>query len=42
MQGTLLLDFGFSPANINSGGNGLITKDNVANIEAPDLQGVRW
>ena len=42
MQGVLNLDFGFSPANINSGGNGLITSDNVANIEAPDLQGVRW
>lgn len=42
MQGVLHLDFGFSPANINSGGNGLITADNVANIEAADLQGVRW
>ena len=42
MQGTLNLDFGFSPANINSGGNGLITKSNVANIEAPDLKGVRY
>ena len=42
MQGALYLDFGFSPANINSGGNGLITKDNVANIEAPDLSGIRY
>jgi ABC-type sugar transport system substrate-binding protein len=42
MQGGLFIDFGFSPANINSGGNGLINKDNVANIEAPDLQGVRY
>ena len=42
MQGVLHLDFGFSPANINSGGNGLITSDNVANIEADDLQGIRW
>jgi len=42
MQGALYLDFGFSPANINSGGNGLITKDNVANIEAEDLQGIRY
>ena len=42
MQGGLYIDFGFSPANINSGGNGLINKDNVANIEAPDLQGVRY
>mgnify|MGYP000039952967 FL=1 len=42
MQGVLSLDFGFSAANINSGGNGLITKDNVANIEAKDLQGIRW
>jgi ABC-type sugar transport system substrate-binding protein len=42
MQGVLYLDFGFSAANINSGGNGLITSDNVANIEAADLQGIRW
>ncbi len=42
MQGVLHLDFGFSPANINSGGLGLITADTVENIEAPDLQGVRW
>ncbi|MEY4457921.1 MAG: hypothetical protein RIS25_514 [Actinomycetota bacterium] len=42
MQGILYLDFGFSPANINSGGNGLINVDNVGNIEAADLEGVRW
>ncbi|KGJ74451.1 hypothetical protein GY21_10405 [Cryobacterium roopkundense] len=42
MQGVLSMDFGFSPANINSGGLGLIDKDTVENIEAPDLQGVRW
>jgi len=42
MQGVLSLDFGFSPANINSGGLGLITKDTVENIEADDLQGIRW
>lgn len=41
-QGGLYIDFGFSPANINSGGNGLITKDNVSNIEAPDLKGIRY
>lgn len=42
MQGALYLDFALSPANINSGGNGLIDKTNVANLEAPALQGVRW
>ncbi|MFM6975032.1 MAG: substrate-binding domain-containing protein, partial [Agromyces sp.] len=42
MQGGLFIDFGFSPANINSGGNGLITKDNVSNLEAPDLKGIRY
>ncbi|TFD68883.1 substrate-binding domain-containing protein [Cryobacterium ruanii] len=42
MQGVLSLDFGFSPANINSGGLGLITEETVANIEAKDLQGIRW
>jgi len=42
MQGVLSMDFGFSPANINSGGTGLITKDTVGNIEAGDLQGIRW
>jgi ABC-type sugar transport system substrate-binding protein len=42
MEGVLYLDFGFSPANINSGGNGLINKNNVANIEAPDLAGIRY
>jgi simple sugar transport system substrate-binding protein len=42
MQGVLFLDFALSPANINSGGNGLIDKSNVANLESKDLQGVRW
>jgi simple sugar transport system substrate-binding protein len=42
MQGALYLDFALSPANINSGGNGLIDKSNVANLESKDLQGVRW
>ncbi|WAH96211.1 substrate-binding domain-containing protein [Arthrobacter sp. MMS18-M83] len=42
MQGTLNLDFGLSAANINSGGNALITKDNVGNLEAKNLQGVRY
>lgn len=42
MQGVLYLDFGLSVANINSGGNGLITKDNVKNLEAKDLQGTRY
>ena len=42
MQGVLNLDFGLSPANINSGGLGLITKDNVDLLEAKDLQGIRY
>jgi simple sugar transport system substrate-binding protein len=42
MQGILYLDFGLSAANINSGGNALITKDNVGNLEAKNLQGVRY
>ena len=42
MQAALYLDFGISPANINSGGNGLIDKSNVINLQAKDLQGVRW
>jgi len=42
MQAVLYLDFALSPANINSGGNGLIDKSNVANLEAPDLKGVRY
>ena len=42
MQGVLYLDFALSPANINSGGNGLIDKTNVANLEAKELQTVRW
>lgn len=42
MQGVLYIDFGLSPANINSGGNSLIDKTNVDVLEEPDLQGVRW
>ncbi len=42
MQAVLYLDFGLSPANINSGGNELIDKDNVNVLEDPDLEGVRW
>jgi len=42
MQAVLYLDFGLSPANINSGGNALIDKTNVDVLEDPDLQGVRW
>ncbi|MBF4163367.1 substrate-binding domain-containing protein [Nocardioides acrostichi] len=37
-----LIDFGISPADMNSGGNGLITKDNVSNLEDPDLEGIRY
>ena len=42
MQGVLYLDFGLSPADINSGGNSLIDKSNVENLESKDLQGVRY
>lgn len=42
MQGVLYLDFGLSPADINSGGNSLIDKTNVEVLEEEDLQGVRW
>lgn len=42
MQAVLNLDFGLSPANINSGGNSLIDKTNVDLLEKTDLQGVRW
>ncbi|MFJ6302201.1 substrate-binding domain-containing protein [Pseudarthrobacter oxydans] len=42
LQASLQLDFGLSPTNINSGGNGLIDKNNVENLTANDLQGVRW
>lgn len=41
-QGVLLLDFGLSPANINSGGRGLIDVDNVELLEDETLQGVRF
>jgi simple sugar transport system substrate-binding protein len=42
MQAILHLDFGLSPANVNSGGNSLIDKSNVELLEKADLQGVRW
>jgi simple sugar transport system substrate-binding protein len=42
MQGVLYLDFGLSPADINSGGNSLIDESNVEVLESTDLQGVRW
>ena len=42
MQGVLYLDFALSPADINSGGNSLIDKDNVSVLEDKSLQGVRW
>ena len=42
MEAALLLDFGISPSTINSGGNSLIDKSNVTNLEDKALQGVRW
>jgi simple sugar transport system substrate-binding protein len=42
LEAGLFLDFGLSPSTINSGGNSLIDKSNVSNLEAKDLQGVRW
>lgn len=42
MQGATYLDFGISPADINSGGNSLIDKKNVSVLEDKTLQGVRW
>jgi len=42
MEAALFLDFGLSPATINSGGNSLIDKSNVSNLEDKDLQSVRW
>jgi simple sugar transport system substrate-binding protein len=42
MQGVTYLDFGLSPADINSGGNSLIDKKNVSVLEDKTLQGVRW
>lgn len=42
LQAALYLDFGLAPANLNSGGNALIDKDNIEVLEAEDLQGVRW
>jgi simple sugar transport system substrate-binding protein len=42
MQGILSIDFGLLAANINSGGQGLVTKENVANLSDPKLKGVRY
>lgn len=42
MQGALWLDFGLAPANINSGGLGLIDESNVSFLEEDDLQGIRY
>ena len=42
LEAALFLDFGLSPATINSGGNSLIDKSNVTDLEDKDLQGVRW
>lgn len=42
LEAGLYLDFGLSPATINSGGNSLIDKSNVSNLEDKALQGVRW
>jgi len=42
MEGILNLDFGFSPSNINSGGNGLITKSNVQLLSDPAFKGIRY
>lgn len=42
MQAALYLDFGLSPADINSGGNSLIDETNVEVLEEADLKGVRW
>ena len=42
LEAGLFLDFGLSPATINSGGNSLIDKSNVSNLEDKALQGVRW
>lgn len=41
-QGVLYIDFGLSPANINSGGRGLIDKTNVGLLEDDKLKGVRF
>ena len=42
MQAALKTDFGLSSANINSGGNSLVDKSNVGDLEAKELQGIRW
>lgn len=41
-QAALYLDFGFSPANINSGGNALLDAGNIGLLEDPDLERVRY
>lgn len=41
-QGVLFIDFGLSPANINSGGVGLIDSTNVELLEDDQLAGVRF
>jgi ABC-type sugar transport system substrate-binding protein len=41
-QGVLFIDFGLSPANINSGGRGLIDITNVELLEDEQLEGVRF
>ncbi|MEU5342148.1 MULTISPECIES: substrate-binding domain-containing protein [unclassified Streptomyces] len=41
MQAALNLDFGLSPADVNSGGNALIDKSSVGDLEAKSLRGVR-
>ncbi|MGA7148349.1 MAG: substrate-binding domain-containing protein [Microbacterium sp.] len=41
-QGVLFIDFGLSPANINSGGVGLIDSTNVELLEDDQLEGVRF
>lgn len=42
IQAVLALDFGLIPANINSGGTGLVTKDNVGPLLDPRLKGIRY
>lgn len=42
MQAALFLDLGLSPADINSGGNDLIDKTNVDDLDDAALRGVRY
>lgn len=42
MQGVLYIDFGLTPANINSGGNGLIDKTNISQFDDPTLKKIRY